>query len=118
MITQEEMDKVTSLLKEVEHYKKILGIAEYDPATNGYLVLIEQLRQRNEYLKDFKIKDKIATAVKDDPVYARAMDLIDTLPKMVSSVNNLKLELKIEFNPEEGKVRKGATTPQSLVKQN
>jgi hypothetical protein len=115
-MTQEEMDKATSLLKEIEHYKKVLGVAEYDPATNGYLVLIEQLRQRNEYLKEFKIKDNIGKAVKDDPVYARSIDLIDTLPKMVSSVNSLKLELKIEFNPEEGKVRTGATTPQSLSK--
>jgi len=103
------MSEIEELKKELAHYKKVMGVGDYDPATNGYMVLVEQLRQRNEFLKEFKIKDKIGNAVKDDPVYARAMDLIDGLPKMVSSVNNLKLELKIEFNPDEGKVRTGST---------
>lgn len=111
------MEETTeSLKKELEYYKKIVGIGQYDPATNGYMVLVQQLRQRNEFLADFKIVEKIGNAVKDDPVYARATDLIDGLPKMISSVNSLKLELGIEYDASEGVERKGATTPQSLIK--
>ena len=110
------MSEVEELKKELEYYKKKLGVGEHDPTTNGFIVLVEQLRQRNEFLKDFKIKEKIGNAVKDDPVYARAMDLIDTLPKMISSVNALKLELNVQYDPNAGKQKIGATTPQSLAK--
>lgn len=110
------MEDVEALKKELEYYKKIFGIAQYDPATKGYIVLVQQLRQRNEFIDGFKIIEKIGSAVKDDPVYARATDLIDSLPKMISSVNSLKLELGVEYDASEGIERKGATTPQSLVK--
>ncbi len=110
------MEDIQALQKELEYYKKLFGIGQYDPATNGYMVLVNQLRQKNEFLSDFKINEKIGNAVKDDPVYARATDLIDGLPKMISSLNSLKLELGIEYDETEGIERKGATTPQSLVK--
>lgn len=109
-------DTVEELKKELEYYHRLFGIGEYDPAKKGYMVLVHQLRQRNEFIDGFKINEKIGNAVKDDPVYARATDLIDSLPKMISSVNSLKLELGIEYNPEDAKERTGATTPQSLMK--
>lgn len=82
--------------KRCEEYEKRMGIGQDDPAKDGYLVLVAQLRQQNEYLKDFRLKDKIGNAVKDDPVYARSMDLIEKLPKMISSVSVLRIELKME----------------------
>lgn len=109
-------ENIEGLKKELEYYKKLFGVGQYDPATNGYMVLVNQLKQRNEFLADFKINEKIGNAVKDDPVYARATDLIDGLPKMISSLNSLKLELGIEYDETEGVERKGATTPQSLAK--
>lgn len=109
-------ENIEKLKKELEYYKQLFGIGEYDPATKGYMVLVQQLRQRNEFIDSFKINEKIGNAVKDDPVYARATDLIDSLPKMISSVNSLKLELKIEYDESEGRERVGATTPQSLLK--
>lgn len=108
------MSEVEILKKELEFYKKLFGIAEHDPAKNGYSVLVQQLRQRNEYLKNFNISDNIGNAVKDNPLYARAIDLIDSLPKMISAVNSLKLELGIEFNENEGEERQKATSPQSM----
>jgi len=107
-------DTVEQLQKKIEYYEKVFGIGSFDPATNGYMVLVEQLRQRNEFLKGFKISEKIGNAVKDDPVYARAIDLIDTLPKMISSVNGLKLELKIEYDEAEGKPKRSASSPQNI----
>lgn len=112
------LEPIEELKKELAHYKKIFGIAEYDPATSGYTVLIEQLRQRNDFLKEFKIKDKIGSIAKDDPVYVRAMELIDGLPKMISSVNNLRFELKIEYSIEDGKIKQLPISPQNIGKVN
>lgn len=77
-------------------YERRMGIGENDPAKDGYLVLVNQLKQRNEFLKEFKIRDHISNAVKDNPTYARAMDLTDGLPKMIEAVSNLKIALKME----------------------
>jgi hypothetical protein len=90
------MSELEELRNKISDYEKRMGIGENDPAKEGYLVLVQQLSQRNDYLKNFKLSEKIGNAAKDDPVYARAMDLIDSLPKMISAVNALKFELKME----------------------
>lgn len=99
--------------EKIAEYERRMGIGEYDPAKDGYLVLVEQLQQRNQFLKTFKLKDKIGAIVKDDPVYARAMDLIDTLPKMISSVSNLRIELKMDG--EEKKATYKPINPRSIA---
>jgi len=109
-------ETIEDLKKELDYYKKLLGIGGYNPATNGFMILIEQLRQRTDYLKEFRIKDKIGSAVKDDPVYARAMDLVDGLPKMISSVNALRMELKIDYDVDADKPKPRASSPQSIGK--
>jgi len=107
--------KCQELEREVDHYKKVLGVGVYNPAGEAFSVLVEQLRQRSEYIKNFKIVNSIGNVAKEDPVYARATDLIDTLPKMISQVNALSMELKIEYKPEDAAEKKGATSPQNLV---
>lgn len=107
----------TDYKKLCEEYEKRMGIGNNDPAREGYLVLVEQLRQRSEFLNGFKIKDKIGNAAKDDPVYARAMDLIDNLPKMISSVNALKFELKMEGEQRKEDIIK-PISPQSIASSN
>lgn len=90
------MDNGVDYKAKCQEYEKRMGIGNFDPAKEGYLVLVEQLQQRNQFLKTFKLKDKIGAIVKDDPVYARAMDLIDGLPKMITSVSILRMELKMD----------------------
>jgi hypothetical protein len=78
-------------------YEKRMGIGQYDPAKEGYLVLVSLLNQQNEYLKDFKLKSKITsddTATKEE--YKNAKALWEYLPKMIESVSNLKIALKME----------------------
>lgn len=106
---------MTELEKELEHYKKILGVGEHNPVLNAYKVYVSQLRQRVQYLELFSLKSKITTPAKDDPEYARAMDLIESLPKMITSVNDLQVQLKITYNPEEAKPKQLPTSPQSLM---
>lgn len=106
---------MTELEKELEHYKKLFGVGEHNPVLNAYKVYVNQLRQRVEYLNLFSLKSKISAPAKDDPEYARAMDLIDSLPKMITSVNDLQVQLKVTYNPDEEKPKQRATSPQSLM---
>lgn len=80
-----------------EEYEKRMGIGDFDPAKDGYLVLINILRQQNAYLQDFTIKTKIGSDEKADTIaYKNASDLWEKLPGFIQKVNNLKIELKME----------------------
>lgn len=80
-----------------EEYEKRMGIGQFDPAKEGYLVLVNILTQQNQYLAEFKIKSKIASDEKADmTAYKNAKDLWENLPKMIESVSNLKIALKME----------------------
>lgn len=90
------MSREQELEKKIEEYERRMGIGNDDPAKEAYLVYVTQLRERTAFLKGFKLSEKIGNAVKDDPVYGRAIDLIDSLPKMISSVTTLRIELKMD----------------------
>ena len=109
---------MSDLEKELAYYKQILGVGEHNPVLNAYKVYVNQLRQRVEYLNDFKLKSKISAPAKDDPEYARAIDLIDSLPKMITSVNDLQVQLKVTYNPEDEKPKQVPISPQSIGKEN
>jgi len=80
-----------------EEYERRMGIGQDDPAKDGYLVMVKILRQQNEYLKVFKIKDLISS---DDAAkkieYTNAKNLWEKLPEMITKVRDLRIELKIE----------------------
>jgi hypothetical protein len=101
------MSEIEELKKKLIEYEKRMGIGQEDPAKDGYLVLVDILRQQNDYLRDFKIRSKIASEEKGDIVaYKNAKDLWENLPNMIKSVNILKMELKIE-----GEEKKNFYTP-------
>lgn len=100
------MSREQELEKKISEYERRMGIGDDDPAKDAYLVYVTQLRERTAFLKGFKLSEKIGNAVKDDPVYARAIDLIDSLPKMISSVTTLRIELKMD-----GEKAKNTYTP-------
>ena len=90
-----------------EEYEKRMGIGQDDPAKEGYLVLVAILKQQNSFLADFKLKSKISSQEKADIVmYKNAKDLWEGLPKMIESVGNLKIALKME-----GEAKKTVYTP-------
>lgn len=108
------MEDIEQIKKELEFYKKKFSVAEHDLAVDGYLVYAALVRQQVEYLKDFKIKDNIDGKKAETVLYDRAIALGESLPKMITSMNNLKMELKIEFDDNEGKERPKAISPQSI----
>ena len=70
------MSEIDELRKKILEYEKRMGIGEYDPAKEAYLVLVDILRQQTEFLKEFKLKSKISSDEKADTItYKNAKDL-------------------------------------------
>lgn len=91
------MNEPIDYKKRCEEYERRMGIGQHDPAKDGYLVLVNILRQQNEFLGEFRLKSKISSEEKADAVmYKNAKDLWEGLPKMIESVSNLKIALKME----------------------
>jgi hypothetical protein len=104
--------------KELEHYKRKFSLAEHDLAISGYLAYVGVVEQQIEYIKNFKLSGNIDGKKADTVIYERSIALWESLPEAISKMNKLKFELKIEFDPEEGKVKQQATRPELMVKKN
>jgi|ERR1700743_387821 len=98
--------------EELDHYKKILGVG--DIATRAYIAVVKVLEQQVDYLKDFNIKDTITKAAKDDPTYARSIEMWEELPEMVLKMKKLKDELGIEYVEKEEVIM--PISPQTIAK--
>lgn len=96
-----------------EEYERRMGIGDSDPARDGYLVMVQILRQQNEYLRVFKIKELISS---DDAAkkieYTNAKNLWEKLPEMITKVRDLRFELKMDG--EEKKTDERPISPQSV----
>lgn len=88
-------ETLESLLDKINEYEKILGIGENDPTKNAFIIFVKILNQQSDYLKEFKIKDKIDGKKSESVEYDRAMQMVDGLPKMITSVNDLRSLLKL-----------------------
>lgn len=107
-------EETERLRKELEFYKNKFSVAEKDVAIDGYLAFVNIVRQQVEYIKEFKIKDNIDGKKSESAMYDRSESIWKNLPSMISSMNNLKLELGVEFDVNEGVERKGASSPQGF----
>jgi len=110
-------ETVDSLKKELEHYKKKLSLAEHDVAIGGYMAYVNLVRQQVDFIKDFQVKEHIDGKKSETVLYERAISMGESLPKMITSMNNLKLELEIEFDANDGVAQKGASSPQSFKRE-
>ncbi len=110
------MDYISSLKKELEFYRNKFGIGEKNVSIGGYLAYVNIVRQQVDYTKDFDIKANIEGKKSENAMYERTEAIWKSLPSMISSMNSLRIELGIEFDPTDGQVKTGPTTPQSLLK--
>jgi hypothetical protein len=106
--------ELEQLKKENEYYKKKLAIGEHDLAHKAYLSFVSIVQQQVDYLSEFSLKSQISALKKDSSEYERAESIIDKLPTKITQLNNLKAELKIEYDAHEGVVKTGATSPQNI----
>jgi uncharacterized protein (DUF4213/DUF364 family) len=109
---------MTEQEKELEHYRKLFSLAEHDVAVSGYVAYVNIVRQQVEHINDFKIKDNIERKKTETVLYDRTVAMWEKLPDMISRMNSLKNELKIDFDPEGDKPKAGAISPQSIAKLN
>jgi len=108
-------ETIEELKAKISEYEKRMGIGHEDPAKKGYLVLVKILNQQNEFLDSFSIKSKIASDEKADiTAYKNAKDLWENLPKMISSVSTLRMELKMDGEEKKEEVQ-GPISPQSIA---
>lgn len=110
------MSEIESLKTELAFYKEKFSVGESDLALKGYLAFVQFVKQQVEFIADFKIKENIEGKKTETAMYDRAVSMGEGLPKIISSMNTLKLELNIQFDESEGKPKIKATTPQSLMK--
>jgi len=110
------MEDIEVLKKELEHYKSKFSIGQQDVAVNGYLAYVNIVRQQVEYIKEFKIKENIEGKKSESAMYDRTESIWKNLPDMITSMNNLKLELGIEYDENEGREKQKAVSPQSMGK--
>jgi len=90
------MNEIDTLRKENDELKRRIGIGEDNPAKDAYIVLVKILRQQTDFLDGFDIKTKIGSLAKEDAIYPRAIEMIEGLPKMITAVSNLRIELKMD----------------------
>lgn len=106
--------------EELEYYKKMLGIGDYDPAKVAFIIYLKLLTQQTSFLSDFTIKAHIDTADKDSPQYKRAMEMFDRIPSAIKSVSELRSMLKLtkgdieELEKNDAEYKK-ITTPESIA---
>lgn len=103
------------LQKELDHYRRLFSLKDTDLAISGYIAYVKFVKQQVEYIDNFKLKDNIEGKKTETVVYDRAIAMGESLPDMISKMNRLKAELKIDFDINSDKPKVGATNPQTIA---
>jgi hypothetical protein len=106
---------MNELEKELAHYRKIFSLKDDDLAISGYIAYVNFLKQQVDYIKEFSVKANIEGKKTETVVYDRAISMGESLPDMISKMNRLKAELKIDFDINGDKPKSGATNPQTIA---
>lgn len=109
--------KVAALEKQVAHYEQKLGIGdnEENVAVNGLLSFKKILDQQIDWLDKYKLTAEIIEGKKtDNASFERTEAMFKALPDNILAFERLKEQLKIKFDPDSGKPKLMATSPQSL----
>jgi len=99
----------------IEDIKKELLFYKNDPEKRGYFALVRIINQQIDYLNDFNIKGNVGGKASEDATFARTKDMWENLPKMISSLSDLKTILKIKKVDEEDNMKNQRTSPESIA---
>jgi hypothetical protein len=109
--------KIAVLEKQVSYYEGKLGLDDNgaNVSVNGFLSFKKMLEQHIDWLDKFKLTADIVEGKKNDnATFERTDAMFRALPENILAFEKLKEQLKIKFDPEEGKPKMTATSPQSL----
>lgn len=84
----------------IEELKKRLDFYEKDPEKRAYFSLVRIVNMQVDYLNSFNIKEKIGGKASEDATFVRTQGIWENLPKMISSLSELKSTLKIKSGDE------------------
>lgn len=104
------MDNIT-----IEEYKKKLEFYENDPEKRAYFALVRIVNQQVDYLNSFNIKSNIGGKASEDATFARTQGIWENLPSMITSLNDLKIVLKIKKQDELEEAKNQRTSPESIA---
>ena len=83
--------------EQIERLQKRLAYYEKDAAFGGFFTLNRIVNQQREYLNTFVINSYIAAEEKDKQIaYKNAKDLWESLPDMITQLNKLRIDLKLD----------------------
>lgn len=81
----------------------------------GYYALKLWIKQQIDIVKEFNLSEEIKKNPKDDKYYDRVKSLGEDLKKMITDLNLLRVELKINYKDDEEYKRRQRTTPESIA---
>ena len=99
-----------------EAYEKMLGLGQHNPAIEAYKVLVKLMRDQTDYLNNMVLKELVTAEDGAKKIeYQNAKGVWAGLPKMVTSLEGLRMELKISEPKEQQKIER-PVSPQSIAK--
>jgi len=109
--------KAEAQAKMIAHYEKKLGIGlELSLEMKGFMAYQKLLEQQINHIDNFKITLDILEGKKSaDALWERTEKMHNELPEKISALSKLKVDLKIEYDENEGKQKVGATSPQNVA---
>lgn len=113
-----EQESIEELKKKIAVLEQRLAFFENDPSKRGYFALVRIVNQQIDYLNEFVIKKNVGGKASEDATFARTKDMWENLPKMISSLSDLKIQLQIVDTDDKGK-RSGysRTTPEAIAEE-
>jgi len=111
-------DEVSELKKQIAALEQRLALFENDPSKRGYYSLVRIVNQQIDYLNAFVIKNNVGGKASEDATFARTKDMWENLPKMISSLSDLRIQLRIEDEDQKGKKNGfSKTTPEAIAEE-
>lgn len=90
------MDELQKLRAENDMYRKMLRLGEDDVAVESYIIFVGILKQQNDILKNFVIKDKVDSVKKEDEAaFKNVKEMWEKLPTLIEKTVALRERLGI-----------------------
>lgn len=86
--------------KKIEILERKLAHFEKDATKRGFYALNRIVNLQADRLNKFNLETEIAKDAKEDKVYDRTATIWEKLPKLLSELNSLKIELRISGDEE------------------
>jgi uncharacterized coiled-coil protein SlyX len=102
----------------IAHYEKKLGIGqdEVPLEIQGLFAYQKLLKQQIKHVGEFLLTDGVVSGKKsEDALWERTEKMHTELPEKITALAKLRVDLKLEYDENEGKPKTGAISPQNVA---